>query len=197
MTEHPTTTRPLEALLRQVRGCVLCTDLPLGPQPLLQADSRARILLAGQAPGRRTHAAALPFADASGDRLRDWLGIGREIFYDPARVAILPMAFCYPGTGPGGDIAPPPLCAQSWRAPLLKHLPNIELTILIGAHAQQWHLGRDAASLTERVRGWRDRWPALAPLPHPSPRNNRWLKTNPWFERELLPVLRERVAALV
>lgn len=197
MPDHKTATGTLEALLRQVRSCSLCPGLPLGPQPLLQADPQAKILLTGQAPGRKTHAAGLPFADASGDRLREWLGVSAETFYDPAKVAILPMAFCYPGTGSGGDLAPPPLCAQSWRAPLLEHLPNIELTILIGAYAQQWHLGRQTASLTQRVRNWQDRWPSLVPLPHPSPRNNRWLKNNPWFEQDVLPELRKRVAALI
>lgn len=197
MPDRPPSSDPLAALLQDIGACSLCTSLPLGPQPLLQASRSARILLAGQAPGRKTHAAAVPFADASGERLREWLGIDRETFYDPARIAILPMAFCYPGTGSGGDLAPPPLCADSWRGRLLEHLPNLELTVPIGAYAQQWHLGRSAMSLTERVRDWRAHWPALVPLPHPSPRNNRWLKRNPWFEEELLPELRKRVAELV
>lgn len=187
----------MSALLGRVRSCALCPELPLGPKPLLQAAPNARILLAGQAPGRKTHAAALPFADASGDRLRAWLGIDRDTFYDPDRIAILPMAFCYPGTGSGGDLAPPALCADSWRDQLLEYLPKVELTIAIGAYAQQWHLGRDMKSLTQRVRDWRDHAPAIIPLPHPSPRNNGWLKANPWFEEDLLPSLRERVAQLV
>jgi uracil-DNA glycosylase len=187
----------LSALLQEIRLCSFCPDLPLGPMPLLQASRKARILLAGQAPGRKTYASGMPFGDASGDRLRNWLGIGRDIFYDPERIAIVPMAFCYPGTGKGGDLAPPTLCADSWRERLLQHLPNIELTVPIGAYAQQWHLGTDTASLTHRVRNWREHWPTLIPLPHPSPRNNRWLKINPWFEEDLLPMLRERVAQLV
>jgi uracil-DNA glycosylase len=188
----------LDALLAEVRACRLCeAHLPLGPRPVVQLDARARILIAGQAPGRRVHASGLPFDDPSGDRLRDWLGVDRAVFYDPARLAIVPMGFCYPGTGTSGDLPPRPECAPAWRAKLLANLGKLELTLAIGQYAQRWHLGPSRRSLTEVVRGWRDHWPATLPLPHPSPRNNRWLRNNPWFEAEVVPVLRERVAAIL
>ncbi|MBX3606667.1 MAG: uracil-DNA glycosylase family protein [Piscinibacter sp.] len=187
----------LPALLAEVRACTRCAAvLPLGPRPVLQADRRARLLIAGQAPGRRVHASGVPFDDASGDRLRAWLGVDRDTFYDPSRVAILPMGLCYPGRGSSGDLPPRPECAPAWRAPLLAALPALRLTLVIGAYAQAWHLGAGArAGVTETVRAWRDAGPALLPLPHPSPRNQAWLKHHPWFERELLPDLRERVRA--
>jgi len=187
------------ALLAEVRACRLCAEhLPLGPRPVLQLDPRARILVAGQAPGRRVHESGVPFADASGDRLRAWMGVSRETFYDAARVAILPMGFCYPGTGPGGDLPPRPECAAAWRVRLLERAPDLSVTLVIGTYAQEWHLGdRRKASLTETVRAWRSYGPALLPLPHPSPRNQRWLRANPWFEREVLSALRARVGALL
>lgn len=175
----------------------MCADLPLGPKPVLQIDPRARILIAGQAPGRRAHASGIPFDDVSGERLRAWLGIDRASFYDAARVAIVPMAFCFPGTGRGGDLPPPPLCARTWRRRLLALLPEIGLTVLLGRYALDWHLGATAANLTETVADWRRHWPALLPLPHPSPRNGVWLKRNPWFETEVLPPLRARVRELL
>ena len=197
--EHdPTSGHPLlalPALLAAVRACTLCAaQLPAGPRPVLQAAGTARILIAGQAPGRKVHATGLPFDDASGDRLRQWLGIDRAVFHDPARVAILPMGFCYPGTGASGDLPPRPECAPKWRAPLLAALPGIALTLVIGQYAQDWHLPAPGATrLTDRVRAWRSHWPAVLPLPHPSPRNNRWLKQNPWFAAEVLPALQGRV----
>jgi len=186
------------ALLAEVRGCQLCAKhLPLGPRPVLQIDPRARLLIAGQAPGRRVHDSGIPFEDASGDRLRDWLGMSKEVFYDASRVAILPMGFCYPGTGGSGDLPPRPECADAWRARLLASLPNLEVTLVIGQYAQEYHLGAaQKASLTETVRAWREFWPALLPIPHPSPRNNIWLRKNPWFERDVLPRLRKRMRAL-
>lgn len=188
----------LTALLADVRACALCADhLPLGPRPVLQADARARILIAGQAPGRKVHASGIPFADASGDRLRAWLGLSREVFYDAGRVAILPMGFCYPGTGRSGDLPPRPECAPKWRAELLARLRDVELTLVIGQYALAYHLPGAAPSLTEAVQAWRARWPVVVPLPHPSPRNNLWLKRNPWFEAELVPALRDRVAELL
>ncbi|MES2180842.1 MAG: uracil-DNA glycosylase family protein [Pseudomonadota bacterium] len=184
----------LESLLIEVRACVLCAEhLPLGPRPVVQAHSQARILIAGQAPGRKVHETGIPFNDASGDRLRAWLGISREVFYDPKQVAILPMGFCFPGTGKSGDLPPRPECAPAWRAALLSHMQDIKLTLVIGQYAQAYHLPNEATSVTELVQAWRKYWPHTVPLPHPSPRNNLWLKRNPWFEAELIPVLQTRV----
>jgi len=189
------TTESLDALLVRVRACQLCAaHLPLGPRPVLQAATGARILIAGQAPGRKVHASGIPFDDASGERLRAWMGISRTTFYDPHQVAILPMGFCYPGTGRSGDLPPRPECAPAWRQPLLDHLPAVQLTLVMGHYALAWHLPQQRGTLTETVRQWRNHGPALLALPHPSPRNNGWLRNNPWFEEELLPELRARVA---
>ena len=185
------------SLLEQVRACRLCADLPLGPRPVLQVHPGARILVAGQAPGRKAHGAGIPFADPSGDRLRAWLGLDRESFYDPRKLAIVPLGLCYPGTGPGGDLPPRPRCAEAWRERLLGLLADLRLSVVVGQHALDWHLPGTRASLTERVLAWRDSWPDLVPLPHPSPRNQLWLRRNPWFEVELLPRLRERVAQVL
>lgn len=185
-------------LLRQVRDCTLCAaELPLGPRPILQLDPRARILIAGQAPGRRVHESGTPFADASGERLRQWLGLDSKKFYDPKLVAIVPMGFCYPGTGKSGDLPPRPECAPAWRAPLLSQLKRVELTLVIGQYAMAYHLPRQYESVTTAVQSWRNHWPHFVPLPHPSPRNNLWLRKNPWFEADLLPELRIRVAEIV
>ena len=188
----------LPKLLTEIRACRLCeAHLALGPRPVLQAGASARILIASQAPGRKVHASGLPFTDASGDRLRDWLGMPPEVFYDASQVAIAPMGFCYPGTGRSGDLPPRPECAPQWRAPLLQALPHVQLTLVIGQYALDYHLpGPRGRSLTQ-VQAWRSHWPAVVPLPHPSPRNNRWLRNNPWFEAELLPELRLRVAAVL
>ncbi|WP_010322780.1 uracil-DNA glycosylase family protein [Marinobacterium stanieri] len=184
----------LQELLAEVRACRICeAQLPLGPRPVVQADASARILIVGQAPGLRVHETGIPFNDPSGERLRDWLGMTPEEFYDPRQVAILPMGFCYPGRGRSGDNPPRPECAPAWRQRLLDQLPNIELTVLAGRYAQEWHLGK-AVNLTERVRNWRNVWPEYVPIPHPSPRNNLWLRRNPWFEQELVPCLQQRVA---
>ena len=183
-----------EELLARVRGCTLCARaLPHGPRPVVQLHPSARILVAGQAPGRRVHESGVPFDDPSGDRLRDWLGLSRKQFYDPEVLAILPMGFCYPGTGTSGDLPPRPECAPAWREELLSHLSEVALTLVIGRYALDWHLDAGSRTVTEVVRGWRDRWPDVVPLPHPSPRNRRWMKKNPWFEKEVLPALRERV----
>jgi len=185
------------ALLSEVRACRLCAGhLPLGPRPVLQAHPAARVLIATQAPGRRVHASGSPFDDASGDRLRDWMGITRGVFHDATRIAILPMGLCYPGAGQSGDRPPRPECAPLWREQLLRGLPRIELTLVIGRWAQAYHLC-DRASLTDSVRAWRDYGSTLIPLPHPSPRNNGWLRRHPWFEAELVPALRARVAAVL
>lgn len=187
-----------DALLARVRACRLCEPgLPLGARPVLQLHPDARILIAGQAPGRKVHETGVPFDDPSGARLREWLGIERERFYDPRTVALLPMGFCYPGTGKNGDLPPRPECAATWRQPLLDHLPRLELTLVLGQYAQAWHLDGRRESVTVRVRNWRRHWPSVVPLPHPSPRNNRWLAQNPWFESDVLPVLRARIKALL
>lgn len=193
-----TPTTSLSQLLHRVRHCTICDDLPLGPRPLLQCERSARILIAGQAPGKRTHNAGIPFDDVSGDRLRDWLGLDRDTFYDASRIAILPIGFCYPGTGKSGDLPPRKECAPAWRDKLLAQLPDVELTVLIGMYAQRWHL-RDHCepTLTANVINWKSHWPAVMPLPHPSPRNAGWLSKHKFVEEEMLPALRERVATLV
>lgn len=186
------------ALLAEVRACTLCAaELPLGPRPVLQAHPAARILIAGQAPGRKVHASGVPFDDVSGDRLRAWLGVTREAFYDPRQFAILPMGFCYPGTGRSGDLPPRPECAPAWRARLLRGLRHVQLTLVIGQYAQAWHLPGAGDSVTEVVESWRTHWPQVVPLPHPSPRNQLWLRRHPWFEARLLPALRRRVAEVL
>ena len=196
VTEQPPS--DLDGLLAQVRACRLCEPaLPLGARPVVQASTSARLLIVGQAPGRRVHETGIPFNDPSGDRLRDWLGLDRARFYDPTLVALLPMGFCYPGTGRAGDLPPRPECAATWRARLLAQLPRIELTLVIGQYAQQWHLPPPRRSVTEQVRNWRHYWPEIIPLPHPSPRNNLWLRRNPWFETDVLPALRKSVTALL
>jgi uracil-DNA glycosylase len=186
------------ALLAEVRACTLCAEhLPLGPRPVLQMHSSARILIAGQAPGRKVHASGVPFDDASGERLRAWMGVTREQFYDATQIAILPMGFCYPGTGRSGDLPPRPECAPAWRGALMARLKKLQFTLIIGQYAQDWHLPAHQGSLTDAVQAWREFWPQALPLPHPSPRNNGWLKRNAWFEAEVLPMLRARVAAVL
>jgi uracil-DNA glycosylase len=185
-------------LLAEVRACTICAaDLPKGPRPVLQVHPQARILIAGQAPGHRVHASGVPFDDPSGDRLREWMGVSKATFYDPKQVGILPMGFCYPGTGASGDLPPRPECAPAWRDPLLQAMPDIQLTLVMGQYAHSYHFKPGYKNLTERVRAWRDFWPTRVPLPHPSPRNNRWLAKNPWFQAELLPELRTRIGDLL
>ena len=184
------------SLLVEVRACTLCAaHLPHGVRPVLQIHPQARVLIAGQAPGRKVHASGVPFDDASGDRLREWMGVTREVFYNPKKIAILPMGFCFPGTGKSGDLPPRPECAPAWRDQLLTHLRHLEVTLVVGQYAQEYHLHERQSSLTETVQAWQSYWPKIVPLPHPSPRNNIWLSRNPWFEKELLPKLRRRVAA--
>lgn len=188
----------LNSLLKDVRNCSICAEhLPLGPRPVLQIQGKAPILIAGQAPGKKVHESGIPFDDASGERLRQWLGIATEDFYDPQQVAILPMGFCFPGTGKSGDLPPRPECAPTWRDGLLGHLVSLQLTLVIGQYAQKYHLPDNKGSVTTIVGAWRQYWPTVVPLPHPSPRNNRWLKSNPWFAEELLPVLQERVKTVM
>ncbi|MEC8059528.1 MAG: uracil-DNA glycosylase family protein [Pseudomonadota bacterium] len=182
-------------LRSDIDSCDLCREhLPLGPRPVLQAHPSARILIVGQAPGTAVHKTGIPFNDPSGDRLRRWLGVNKTIFYDEQHIALVPMGFCYPGRGNGGDLPPRPECAKTWRSPLLSHLQHIELTIAVGRYAIDWHLQPNKAStLTEIVRGWKDYTPSVVPLPHPSPRNTRWLQRNPWVEAEIVPYLQQRV----
>jgi len=190
----------LRNLLKEVRDCRICEDhLPLGPRPVLQAHEKACILIVGQAPGRRVHATGVPFNDPSGVRLRDWMGVDEKCFYDAKKIALLPMGCCFPGTGKSGDLPPRPECAEAWRESLLAFLPQIRLTLLIGQYAQKYHLGRkQKKNLTETVKAWREYLKdGVIPLPHPSPRNNIWLKKNAWFQKDVLPALRSRIRPLI
>jgi uracil-DNA glycosylase len=193
-TEYPT----LEGLLAAVRKCRVCeSHLPLGARPVLRVGESARILVVGQAPGMRVHATGTPWDDPSGERLRAWMDLDTDRFYDKSQIAIIPMGYCYPGRGNGGDLPPRRECATLWLDHLLAKLPRIELTLLIGLHAQRHFLGnRRKRSLTETAKAWREFAPEYLPLPHPSARNTPWFKRNPWFELELLPVLRERIQSL-
>lgn len=188
----------IDDLRAAIAACHACADLPLGPRPIVQIGAGARILIAGQAPGRRTHLAGRPFDDASGVRLRDWLGLDEATFRDPATVAILPLGFCYPGTGRSGDLPPRPICAQLWRAQAMAALASVQLTIVIGRFAQAWHLPETTDQpMHAAVRDWRARWPSTVLLPHPSPRNAGWIRSNPWFENELLPRVKGLVQVLL
>jgi len=190
----------LDGLLAEVRACRACAGaLPLGPKPVVRLEHTARVLIVGQAPGTKVHETGLPWNDPSGDRLRRWLDLDRETFYDAARVAIIPMGFCYPGRDPrGGDLPPRPECAALWLDKLLAHLPERRLTLLVGGYAQRHYLGhRVRRSLTETVRAWRDYLPDYGVTPHPSFRNHAWLRRNPWFEEEVVPYLRETVHGLI
>ena len=182
----------------EIRGCGLCaahfaaSATGHAPRPVVWFRPGARILIAGQAPGARVHASGRPFTDASGERLRDWMGVNEAAFYDLARVAIVPMAFCFPGyDAKGADLPPPPICAARWRARVLAELGPVDLTLLVGGAAQRWHLG--ARAVTATVAAWQNHAPRVFPLPHPSWRNTAWLKRNPWFAADLLPALRARV----
>ncbi len=189
----------LDLLLTEVRACRACEQhLPLGPRPIVRARTDARILIVGQAPGARVHASGIPWDDASGERLREWLGVDAARFYDESQFAIIPMGFCYPGRDKSGDKPPRRECAQLWLDSLLEKLPEIQLTLLVGQYAQRHFLGaRRKGSLTETVRAWQEYAPAAIPLPHPSPRNRGWFQRHPWFESEVLPALRGRVASLI
>lgn len=186
----------LSNLHERVIACRLCErELPHGPRPVLQVDDAAKVLIAGQAPGSRVHQTGVPFDDPSGDRLRDWMGVSRETFYDASQVAILPMGFCYPGKGKSGDLPPLQRCADTWRDELLRCLTGIRLTLVIGQYAQAWHLDQCKKNLTETVRAWKDYPSNIIPLPHPSPRNNIWLSKNEWFGVDLLPHLKREIAS--
>ena len=185
-------------LLEEVRACRLCeAHLPLGPNPVVRAGQSARLLIVGQAPGTRVHETGIPWNDPSGDRLRDWLQMDREVFYDENQIAIIPMGFCYPGRGKGGDLPPRPECAPQWHERLLAELPDLQLTLLVGQYAQKYYLPSPGKTLSDNVRDFdRALQSGYFPLPHPSPRNRLWLRQRPWFEEAVLPVLRERVKAL-
>ena len=189
----------LELLLKDVRACRLCeAHLPLGPRPVLRASETARVLIVGQAPGTLVHGSGIPWNDASGMRLREWLRIDRDHFYDESKVAIVPMGFCYPGRGASGDLPPRPECAQTWHPKLLPMLGDIKLTLLIGQYAQAYFLGdKRKKTLTDTVAAWREFAPRYFPLPHPSPRNVGWFKHNPWFDAEVVPALRECVVEVL
>ena len=188
----------LSDILYQVRTCQHCaTVLPFPPQPVLCAKETARLLIVGQAPGTKVHATGIPWNDLSGQRLREWLQLDTETFYDETRIAIIPMGFCYPGKSPqGGDLPPRPECAPRWHPLLLHGLPHICLTLLIGQYAQRYYL-KSRSNLTATVRTWEHYLPNYFPLPHPSPRNTLWLKRNPWFEQEVLPALRNQVSKVL
>jgi len=190
----------LDRLLADIRACRVCeSSLPLGPRPTLRASTAARVTIIGQAPGTRVHETGIPWNDRSGDRLREWLGLDRDAFYDESRIAIVPMGFCYPGVDAnGGDAPPRPECAPLWHARLRALLPKVELTLLVGSYAQAWYLGnRRAGTMTETVARWRDYLPDFFPTPHPSWRNTAWLRRNPWFADEAVPALRRRLGALL
>jgi uracil-DNA glycosylase len=186
----------LDALLAEVRACRVCAgQLPNPPRPVLRAAVGARLLIIGQAPGRRVHASGIPWDDPSGDRLRDWLGMDRDHFYDTGRIAIIPTGLCYPGTGRGGDLPPRPECAPLWHPRLRAALPELRLTLLIGGYAQAYYLGAGRGpTLAATVAAYADHLPSWFPLPHPSPRNRLWFSRHPWFEAEVIPALRRQVA---
>ncbi|HVK42246.1 MAG TPA: uracil-DNA glycosylase family protein [Phenylobacterium sp.] len=190
----------LEAVLADIAACRACApELAHEPRPVVRVTPATRLLICGQAPGRRVHESGVPFTDPSGDRLRTWMGVDYETFYGRPEIGVAAMAFCFPGTNPkGGDFPPPPRCAQLWRPQLLAQLPKVELTLLVGGYAQAWALGeRMKGNMTDTVRSWRDYAPAVLPMPHPSWRNTGWLKRNPWFEEEVTPYLRQRVLEIL
>ena len=191
--------RSLAGLHTEIARCTVCAkDLPLGPRPVFRVSPTARILVIGQAPGRLVHASGVPWDDPSGKRLRQWMQVEDGVFYDSVQVGIMPMGFCYPGTGKSGDLPPRPECATLWHEVLLAKMPAIELTLLIGQYAQNYYLqDRCKKTLTETVQTWREYAPTHLPLPHPSPRNNLWLKRNPWFEREVVPHLQDRIHSIL
>jgi uracil-DNA glycosylase len=189
----------LDRLLREVRSCTVCAaHLPFPPHPVLRAAHTARLLIVGQAPGIKVQQTGIPWNDPSGDRLRLWLKLSREAFYNESHIAIIPTGFCYPGKGKGGDLPPRPECAPLWHPKLRAALPDIQLTLLIGSYAQAYYLGeRVKASLSETVQAWQEYFPEFLPLPHPSPRNIRWFKSHPWFEAEVVPELQKRVREIL
>jgi uracil-DNA glycosylase len=187
----------MQKLLREIRACSVCEkDLPLGPRPIVASSPTSKIAVIGQAPGTAVHESGIPWDDPSGRRLREWMGITDEVFYDPKNLAIIPMGFCYPGKGKSGDLPPRPECAPLWHKPLLDSIKDIKLTLLIGQYAQKYYLqDKIKRTLTETVRNYEEYLPEFMPLPHPSPRNNIWLKKNEWFERDLVPKLKSIISS--
>ena len=189
----------MERLLSEIRSCQVCNShLPLGPRPVVAAHANAKIVIIGQAPGTKVHQTGVPWDDPSGRQLRKWLNILDTDFYDESKIALVPMGFCYPGKGKGGDLPPRPECAPLWHNTLLSRMPNLELIILIGTYSQDYYLGKTAKrTLTETVKGYQEFLPKYFPLPHPSPRNRFWQSKNPWFAEDVIPVLQERVARIL
>ena len=193
----------IDRLCSEIAKCTLCkAHLPDDVYPVIRADERAKILIAGQAPGRVVYETGLPFKDKSGDRLRDWLGVDEDAFYNKSNFAFLPMGLCFPGSAKSsasgkrqsGDLPPRPECAQTWHEPVIAALPNIRLIVTVGQYAMRYHIGKNAKkTLTQTVQNWRDYWPHIIPLPHPSPRNNIWLARNPWFEQDVVPALQQAI----
>ena len=189
----------LDVLVKEVRACTICAKhLPFEPNPVVRPSSTAKILLIGQAPGTKVHASGIPWNDPSGDKLREWMGVDKEIFYNNKKIAIMPTGFCYPGKGKSGDLPPRPECAPTWHPRLMRHMRKIELILLIGQYAQKYYL-KDSAkkTLTETVHAWKQYAPLYLPMPHPSPRNKLWLKKNAWFENDVVPMLRRKVKKFI
>jgi len=185
-------------LSTRARACTACSGLPLGPRPLFQVSNTVKVLIVGQAPGRKTHEKGITFDDPSGERLRDWMDVSRETFYDASKIGVLPMGFCFPGTGKSGDLPPRSECAELWRKDFMEHMTEVELMLVIGKYARDWHLpDRAGETVTQTVQDWKALAPSMVALPHPSPRNNRWLKKNPWFEADVLPFIKARIAELI
>jgi uracil-DNA glycosylase len=188
-----------KSLIQEIKDCRICeAHLPLGPRPVFSIHPSAKVIIIGQAPGTKVHASGIPWDDQSGRRLRSWLNVSDQVFYDSSKFAIVPMGFCYPGKGKGGDLPPRPECAPQWHTPLLDMMPGMELYLLIGQYAQRYYLGKSRKkTLTETVSNYEEYLPKYLPLPHPSPRNLRWFRRNPWFEEAILPILRKRVHQLI
>ncbi len=192
-------TETLQTTLEKLKACTFCAEhLPLGAKPIFQINTKAKILLASQAPGHLAHQGGKPFFDPSGVRLRRWLGVNEVEFYNPDNFLIMPIGFCYPGTKNRYDLPPRPECAPIWRDKLLNLLPNIELILAIGSHAQQWHLKEHRyKTMAQTIEHWQEYWPHILPMPHPSPRNNIWFKRHPFFESEVVPILQKRIRQLI